>query len=108
MDVPVMDGVEPVTVTGNVPPVAKVHESMAVPEPVTVVGLRVQWLSLLVSDTTPVNPVLPVTVIVAVPAVFGKVLMVPVLANIWKSTTWTFTVAVVWLSGPLEPLTDAV
>jgi hypothetical protein len=36
--------------------------------------------------------------------VFGKVLTVDELANIWKSTTWTMTTLLVRLSVPLTPV----
>jgi len=60
----------PVTVTMNVPLVAKVHERVEVPEPVTLVGVSVQAALLAVRLTTPANPLTAVTVIVEVPAWF--------------------------------------
>lgn len=108
VDVPVIEGVDPVTATEKVPPEANVHISVAVPEPVTLLGVMEHWLMLEVSDTTPVNPLIAMTVIVELPAVFGNVATVVGLANIWKSTTWTKIAAVVCTFDPLVPVTVTV
>jgi hypothetical protein len=77
------------------------------------VGLRehvspVEGETLLVRLTVPVKPLVGMTVIVDVPATFGVVLTTVGLANIWKSTTLTFIVAVVWEREPLVPVTVTV
>lgn len=111
--VPVIDGVEPVTVTVYVPPVP-VQLRVLVPEPPVIeLGVSVQVSPVLgeiveVSATVPVNPLSGSMSMLVVPATPGVVLIVVGLANIWKSTTWTLTVAVVWESGPLVPVTLAV
>lgn len=46
------------------------HDSVDVPEPVTLVGVRLHAALLLVNDTTPAKPCNPVTVMVLVPAAF--------------------------------------
>lgn len=85
----------PVTVTTNVPPVAKVQESDEVPLPVTLVGDTAQCVvSLTVRVTVPAKWLTALTVTVELPATFGVVLT-GVVANIWKSTTWTDIVDVV-------------
>lgn len=61
----------PVTVTVYIPAMPE-HESVDVPEPVTLVGIRVQaipvaGLMLDVKLTIPLKPLRPVTVIVEVP-----------------------------------------
>src|SRR5260370_19574392 len=59
----------PVTVTVYVPAATALRLSVEVPEPVTLVGLRVAVKpvdGLAVSATTPLNPLRPVTVIVSV------------------------------------------
>ena len=62
----------PVTVTVKVPLVVAVHDRVEVPEPVTLVGLRVQVIPLrLIASvrlTAPVNPLTDVIVIVDIPA----------------------------------------
>jgi hypothetical protein len=98
--VPVIDGVVPLTVTVYVPPVP-VHVSMLVPEPPVIVeGLTVQ-LRPVAGDTVaarvtaPVKPFKGDTMMLVDPATPGVVLIIDGLANIWKSTTWTFIVGVV-------------
>ncbi len=60
----------PVTVTWTVPADGKLQDSVDVPEPVTLPGVRVQTdVSLLVRVTTPLKPFRAVTVIVEVAAV---------------------------------------
>src|SRR6266581_1712289 len=63
----------PVTVTTKLPLVVAVHERVEVPEPVTLVGVRVQVMPVAgllvdVKLTTPANPLTAVTVIAEVPA----------------------------------------
>jgi len=58
--------------------------------------------------TVPVKPLTGDTVIVELPATPGVVLTLLGLANIWKSTTCTVTVPVVWDSEPLVPVTVTV
>ena len=77
----------PVTPTWNVPPVAKVHESVELPEPVTLVGETVHDVLLVVRLTTPAKPFRPVIVIAEVAAVPGLNVTVVGLAAIVKS--WT-------------------
>ena len=75
----------PVTPTWNVPPVAKVHESVALPDPVTLVGETVHEVLSGVRLTTPAKPFRPVIVIVEVAAVPGLYVTVIGLAAIVKS-----------------------
>ena len=56
----------PVTPTWNVPVEVNVHESVELPEPVTLVGDRVHDVLLVVRLTTPLKPWRAVTVIVEV------------------------------------------
>jgi hypothetical protein len=63
-----------------------------VPEPVTLVGVRVQVRpvageTVAASDTTPLNPWRPVTVIVEVPEAPARIVTVVGLAAIVKSCT---------------------
>jgi len=58
----------PVTVTVNVPVVLKVHESVAVPDPVKLVGVTLHAVLFAESATMPLKPLTPVTVMVEVPA----------------------------------------
>jgi hypothetical protein len=55
-------------VTWTVEAAAKLHDKLLVPEPVTLVGVRVHDVLLLVRATTPAKPCSAVTVIVDVPA----------------------------------------
>jgi len=64
--------------------------------------------TLVVRATVPVKPLTGITVIVDVPATPGVVFTMVGLANIWKSTTWTVIVAVVWDRDPLVPVTVTV
>ena len=68
-------------------PEANVHDSVALPEPVTLVGDTVQDVLLVVRLTTPAKPFSAVIVIVEVPAVFALTVTVVGLAVIVKS--WT-------------------
>ncbi len=89
------------------------HCNRLVPEPLTLVVLRVQ-VSPLAGEidvdnvTVPVKPLIAVTVIVELPLTPGVVLTVVGLADIWKSTTRTLIVPVVWDSDPLIPVTVTV
>ena len=81
--------------------------------PVSVGGVTVQVRPVLgdiavVRVTVPVNPFSGSTRMLVVPATPGVVVMVAGLANIWKSTTWTRALAVVWESLPMVPVTFAV
>lgn len=73
---------------------------MLLPEPPVIeLGVRVHVRPVegeieLVSATVPVKPLTGNTRMLVVPATPGVVLIVVGLANIWKSTTWTRTVAV--------------
>jgi hypothetical protein len=58
----------PVTTTWTVPANAKVHESVALPEPVTLVGFVAQAVLLVAKLTIAVKPFSGVTVAVEVPA----------------------------------------
>ncbi len=58
----------PVTVTSTFPADAKVQERVALPEPVTLVGLAVHEVLLVAKLTRPVKPLREVIVIVDVPA----------------------------------------
>jgi len=83
-----------------------------VPEPVTLVGVRVQVRPvagemLEDSDTTPENPWSAVTVMVDVPAVPAFTVTAVGLAAIVKSWTVKVTVAE-WDSVPLVPVTVTV
>jgi len=76
-------------------------------------GLRVQVSPLLGEIdvdrvTTPLNRLTAVTVTVEFPLTPGVVLTVVGLADIWKSTTRTLIVPVVWDSDPLVPVTVTV
>jgi hypothetical protein len=96
-----------------VPPVP-VQLRVLVPDPpVRLVGVSVHVSPvagemLVVRLTVPVKPLTGMTVMVELPATFGVVLTTAGLANIWKSTTWTLIVAVVWDRDPLVPVTVTV
>jgi hypothetical protein len=102
----------PVTVTTNVPLAVAVHDSVLVPDPVTLVGVKVQVMpvagdEVAVRDTTPANPLTAVTVIVEVPAWFTLTVTLVGLAAIVKFWTVNVTVAE-WESVPLVPVTVTV
>jgi hypothetical protein len=84
----------PVTDTWNVPCTVNVHESVALPEPVTLAGDTVQDVLLVARLTTPAKPFNPVTVIAEVPATLTLVVTVVGLAAIVKSWTTNVTVTV--------------
>jgi hypothetical protein len=74
-----------VTVTTKVPVEVNVHDSVEVPEPVMVVGDRVQAALFAVRVAVPENPLIAVSVIVDVPAVFTATVTLVGLAVIVKS-----------------------
>jgi hypothetical protein len=77
----------PVTPTCIVGPEANVHESVALPDPVTLVGETEHDVLFVVRLTTPAKPFSAVIVIVEVPAVFALTVTLVGLALIVKS--WT-------------------
>ncbi len=72
--------------------VVKVHDTVALPEPVTPVGLTVHEVLLVVRVTTPLNPWSPATVIVEVPAL--PTLTVTVVGLTVNVKSWTVNVTV--------------
>ncbi len=64
---------------------ANVHDSVELPEPVKLVGVRVQLVLLLARLTTPANPFRPATVIVDAVAVPALTVILVGLAAIVKS-----------------------
>ncbi len=88
----------PVIVTVNVPSVEPVQFRVEVPDPVTLVGVRVQVTStgdtIGVRDTTPLNPFAAVTVAVEEAAPLCEKLMLLGLALMVKSRTVMVTVVV--------------
>jgi len=62
-----------------------VHDSVALPEPVTLVGATEQDVLLVVRETTPAKPLSPVTVIADVPALPTLTVTEVGLAEIVKS-----------------------
>jgi hypothetical protein len=93
----------------KVPLAEGVHDSVEVPEPVTLVGERVHKMPVAgetaaVRLTTPANPLTGATVIVEVPAVPTVVVTAVGLAVIVKSWTTKLTV-VPWDRLPLVPVT---
>jgi len=75
----------PVTVTWTVPAAAKVQASVELPEPVTLVGVRVHAVLLLARLTTPANPLRAVTAIVELAAVPALTVTLVGLAAMVKS-----------------------
>ena len=75
----------PVTETCLLPVVLNVQDSVALPEPVTLVGDTVQEVLLVARLTTPAKPFKAVTVIVDVPAALTFTLTLVGLAVIVKS-----------------------
>ena len=71
---------------------ANVHERVALPEPVTLVGATEHDVLLVVRLTMPANPLTLVTVIADVPALPALTVTVVGLAVMVKSTTWNVTV----------------
>jgi hypothetical protein len=81
-----------------------VHDNVLLPEPVTLVGVRVQLVLLLVRATTPLKPWRAATLIVEEPATPEDTLTLVGLALIVKS--WTVNVTVVLCDRPpLVPVT---
>ena len=68
------------------------HDNVALPEPVTLVGATEQEVLLVVRLTTPANPFIAVTVMLEVPAVLALTVIEVGLAAIVKSCTWNVTV----------------
>ena len=95
------------TVTVKVPVVVNVHESVAVPDPVTLVGVTVHAVLFAESATMPLKPLTPATVMVDVAAApFNAVTLVGD-AEIVKS--WTVNVTVAECDRvPLVPVTVTV
>jgi hypothetical protein len=109
------DPLTPVTCTENVPDELPVTVSVAVPEPVTLVGLMVALIpddAVTVTETTPENPLSAVTVMVDVPDVLGMIVMLEGLADREKSgcdTPLIVTETVTdWVVDPLVPVTVIV
>jgi hypothetical protein len=96
-----------VTVTAKVPVDVRVQESVEVPEPVMVVGDRVQAALFAARVAVPANPLIAVSVIVEVPAVFTVTVTLVGLAVMVKSWTMKVTVVVAELV-PLVPVTVTV
>jgi hypothetical protein len=95
----------PVTPTWTVEAAAKVHDNVALPEPVTLVGATEHEVLLVVRLTAPANPLIAAIVIVEVPAVLALTVTDVGLAAIVKS--WTTNVTVTeWERAPLVPVTD--
>ena len=84
----------PVTPTWTVETVENVQESVALPEPVTLVGATEHEVLLVVRETTPPQPLRPVTVIAEVPAELTLTLTLVGLAVTVKSWTTYVTVTV--------------
>ena len=82
----------PVTPTWTVDAELKVHDSVALPEPVTLVGATEHEVLFVVRLTTPAKPFTEVTVTVEVPATLTLMVMVVGLAVIVKSRTTNVTV----------------
>ena len=70
-----------------------VHDRVALPDPVTLVGATEHEVLLVVRLMTPANPLIPVTVIVEVPAVPALTVTLAGLAAMVKSWTTKVTVA---------------
>jgi hypothetical protein len=88
----VSEAVVAVALTWNVPVDVKVHESVEVPEPVTLVGERVHEVLLVVRLTIPANPLTAAMVIVEVPAALTFTLTLVGPAVMVKSWTTNVTV----------------
>ena len=82
----------PVTPTWTVETAAKVHDNVALPDPVTLVGATEHEVLLVVRLTTPPNPFSPVIVIAEVPALPALTVTVVGLAAMVKS--WTANVTI--------------
>ena len=92
------------TPTWTVETTANVHESVALPDPVTLVGEMVHEVLLVVRATIPAKPFSPVTVIVEVPA--APTLTVTAVGDAVIVKSWTTKVTVTeWDRLPLVPVT---
>lgn len=92
-----------VTPTCTVEAEEKVHDSVELPEPLTLVGERVHDVLFVVRETDPANPFSPVTVIADVPAAPALTVTLEGLAVVVKS--WTMNVALAeWDRLPLVPV----
>jgi hypothetical protein len=110
-----IDPLTPVTCTENVPDVLPVTVRVAVPEPVTLVGLIVAVIpddAVTVRDTIPENPLSAVTIIVEETEEPGENVMLEGLADKEKSggaavltVTWMVTLCEI---EPLAPVTVTV
>ena len=95
------------TVTTMFAAVANVHDSVALPEPVTLVGVTLHAVLSAVRLTRLVNPFTAVTVMVEAPAVPVLIVRLVGLADIVKSWVLYVTVAV-RERVPLVPVTVTV
>ena len=91
--------------TWVVPVDAKLHESVELPEPVTLVGVRVHEVLLLARLTVPVNPPTGLMVIVEVAAVPALTVTLVGLAVIVKSAAVVKVTVTEWDRLPLVPVT---
>ncbi len=82
---------------------AKVHDKVALPEPVTLEGLAAHAVLLVANPTTPAKPFCGVTVTVDVPALPAFTVTVVGIALVEKSWTVNVTVAE-WDNPPLVPV----
>ena len=82
----------PVTPTWTVETAAKVHDNVALPEPVTLVGATEHDVLLVVRLTTPAKPFSPVIVIVEVPVL--PAFTVTVVGDAATVKSWTTNVTV--------------
>jgi len=102
----------PVTVTVKAPAVLELHDTVAVPEPDTLLGDTAQTSAVgavVVRLTVPVNPLTLVTVTVEAAFVVPSAGAAPGAdALIVKSTTWNRIDPVEWLNVPEAPVTVAV
>jgi hypothetical protein len=94
----------PVTLTSTLRADANVHDSVALPEPVTLAGLTVHEVLLVERLTTPAKPLRPVTVMVEVPAAFTLTVTLDGLAVMVKSWT-TYVTVMLWVRLPAVPVT---
>jgi hypothetical protein len=94
----------PVTPTWTEPAMANVHDSVELPDRVTLVGDRVHEVLLVARATTPANPFRPVTVMVDVPGEPAFTVTDVGLDAIVKSSTTNVTMTA-WDRGPLVPVT---
>jgi hypothetical protein len=96
----------PVTETWTVPAEARVHDSVALPDPETLVGLVVHAVLLVEKPTTPANPLSATTVTVDVPAL--STLTVTLVGLAVRVKSWTrYVTNAKRDSVPLVPVTVA-